>query len=180
MKQYICTMLESTHLSTFVRISISYYSLTRKNSPRVLDKLYIRAGRLVVSITLPREKTLHHTLRHILIPLLEFPTILDKVSRVDLSRDSRTNLENLYSILPSIERLKDVSLYSLMAYLVTLMALFCQSVPGGRLSIPSFFDTRAIPVCLAMNYITLLDKYTRLSRDLERKKKKLLALLPVE
>ena len=179
MKQYICTMLESTRLSTSVRISISYYSLTRKNSPRVLDKLYIRVGRLVVSITLPREKTLHLTLRHILIPLLGFPIILDKVSLVDLSRDSQTDLENLYSTLPSIEQYKDVSLYSLMEYLATLMAFFCQSVHGGRLSIPSFSDTRAIPVCLAMNYIILLDKYAQLSRDLEKKKAKASVLLPV-
>ena len=159
MKRYIHTLQVSTHRSISVRISISYYSLMRKNSPRTLESLFLHVGPMVVQIGLPREKTLVATLRDILIALHEFPislaSCLRSEQRVDSQIISAKNFLRSLNVLP----MKDNSLHSLMESLSRLMVECLMCVPGGRLSIPAFSPMQLIPDALAMNFAVLLSMY---------------------
>lgn len=72
MNQYVTTFAESTAQSISVRISISYFSLTRMQSPTVCESAFLRLGRSVVSISnLPKEDA-PTIVRNILIAFLIF------------------------------------------------------------------------------------------------------------
>lgn len=145
MKRYIRTLSESTLQNISVRISISYFSLTRTRSPRILDKLYIHAGSLVVSIGLPREAMLSRTLRDMLIHLAVFPITLDRQLRLLLSVDSPTISPKVVLMTPHKPseiafpgKKPPYSLHFLMEYLTSLMANFSLHALPGRVSIPAF------------------------------------------
>jgi hypothetical protein len=131
MKKYIHTLWENTLPNISVRISISYFSLTRTGSPRILDRLYIHAGSLVVSIGLPREEMLSRTLRDMLIHLAVFPITLDRVLKLLLSDGFRTispravlMTPNKPSVIAFPNRKPPYSLPFLMEYLTSLMVNF--------------------------------------------------------
>ena len=93
MKSYIHTLWESMDPSLSARISISYFSLTPTNSPRILSELLIHVGNLDVSIALRPEDGLSRTLRDILIVLRLFPYISKKIAAFVLLHDSLTTLD---------------------------------------------------------------------------------------
>ena len=166
MKKYIHTLWENTLPNISVRISISYFSLTRTGSPRILDRLYIHAGSLVVSIGLPREEMLSRTLRDMLIHLAVFPITLDRVLKLLLLDGFRTispkavlMTPNKPSVIAFPDKKPPYSLPFLMEYLTLLMADFSLHALPGRVSIPAFSGRREMVDCLAMNYCILLEQY---------------------
>ena len=170
MKKYIHTLWESTHQNISARISISYFSLTRTKSPRVLDRFYIHVGNLVVSIGLSREETLSRTLRDMLIHMHVFPITLDRHLKLLLSDGFQTispravlMTPNKPSVIAFPNRKPPFSLPFLMESLTSLMVDFYLHALPGRVSIPAFSGKREMVDCLAMNYCILLERYAMLS-----------------
>ena len=170
MKKYIHTLWESTRQNISARISISYFSLTRTKSPRVLDRFYIHVGNLVVSIGLSREETLSRTLRDMLIHMHVFPTTLDRHLKLLLSDGFQTispravlMTPNKPSVIAFPNRKPPFSLPFLMESLTSLMVDFYLHALPGRVSIPAFSGKREMVDCLAMNYCILLERYAMLS-----------------
>lgn len=167
MKKYIHTLYQSTAHCVSVRISISYYALTRTKSPRTLLKLYVHVGPLVLALALDRTVALSRTLRHMLTHLVAFPTTLEKILTLDpedafqlgLQKDIFLTPSRPLEILYPDRKKRPLSLHSLMESLHLLMANSSQYVLPGRVSIPAFYDMRAMVDCLAMNYVGLLEAY---------------------
>ena len=167
MKKYIRTLYQSMDQSISVRISISYYALTRTKSPKTLLKLYVHVGPLVLALALDRTEVLNRTLRHMLTHLVAFPITFEKMIALNpedvFQLDSQkatflTPYKPLEIVFPDRKR-RPHSLHSLMESLHSLMANSFPFVLPGRVSIPAFLDMRAMVDCLAMNYIGLLEVY---------------------
>ena len=158
MKNYIHTLWESTDPSLSAHISISYFSLTPTNSPRILSELLIHAGNLDVSIALRPEEKLSRTLRDILIALHLFPYISKKIAAFVLLHDSLTALDFSSFHLPLKKVGKETFLNSLMESACRSMASIELFGHGARLSIPAFFDPSHIAVALYLNMLRYYDK----------------------
>jgi hypothetical protein len=87
MKRYISTLSVSTALFISVRIIISYYSQTRRKSPRFYDTVTIRAGNSVVQISNVPLVALLRTLRVTLTALVLLPSYIVHAARLDPSRE---------------------------------------------------------------------------------------------
>ena len=72
MNQYVTSYVVNTGRDTSVRIITSYYSLTRQQSPKICEKLYIRLGTTVVSISRLPKEDVQTMSRNILIAFLIF------------------------------------------------------------------------------------------------------------
>ena len=157
MKNYIHTLWESTDPSLSARISISYFSLTPTNSPRILSELLIHVGNLDVSIALRPEERLSRTLRDILIALRLFPYISKKIAAFVLLHDSLTALDFSFFHLPLKKVGKEIFLNSLMESACRSMANIELFGHGARLSIPAFFDPSHTAVALYLNMLRYYD-----------------------
>jgi hypothetical protein len=62
MKRYLFTLWENTAQSISARISISYYSLTRRKSPMSFESVIIKVGNSVVQISSVPTAAVHRTL----------------------------------------------------------------------------------------------------------------------
>ncbi len=82
MKRYISTLLASMDRSISVRISISYYSRTRKKSQKYYDSATIRVGSSVVQISRLPAVELLPTLRVTLTALVLLPYYIDHAARL--------------------------------------------------------------------------------------------------
>lgn len=157
MKSYIHTLWESTDPSLSARISISYFSLTLTNSPRILSELLIHVGNLDVSIALRPEDRLSRTLRDILIVLRLFPYISKKIAAFVLLHDSLTTLDFSSFHLPLKKVGREIFLSSLMESASRSMASIELFGHGARLSIPAFFDPSHTAVALYLNMLRYYD-----------------------
>ena len=73
LRNYVTTLWESTHPSVSARIGISFSSSTRRSRPRFLNRIYLRAGSMVLSISLSSKVTLLTTLQNIAVALILYP-----------------------------------------------------------------------------------------------------------
>lgn len=144
-----------------VRISISYYSLTRKGSPRIYDRVYVRLGRLVVSMYSVQGERLLRTVQDMLTILPVFLLYINKFLFSDPSDALVLNsrFRFLKAILPE---LKNLSLFSKREFLCSVTERSqCFLVPG-RLSVPF---TRGLPTMITLllkRYFELLEVYQNL------------------
>lgn len=165
MNRYILTLFQNTVQNISVRISISYFSLTRKKSPKVWDRLYVHAGPMVVSIALSQEVKLSSTLRDTLIALVVCPITLASLLSVVQDQGSAQDLDMVYSDLISSTSLlsqdleQSQSIHSLMVSASLSVLGLLSFVRGGRVSIPSFTSPVQTSLCLSMNIIDLCDRY---------------------
>ena len=157
MKSYTHILWESTDPSLSARISISYFSLTPTNSPRILSELLIHVGNLDVSIALRPEERLSRTLRDILIVLRLFPYISKKIAAFVLLHDSLTILDFSSFHLPLRKVGKETFLNFLMESACRSMANIELFGHGARLSIPAFFDPSHTAVALYLNMLRYYD-----------------------
>lgn len=157
MKSYTHILWESTDPSLSARISISYFSLTPTNSPRILSELLIHAGDLDVSIALRPEERLSRTLRDILIALRLFPYISKKIAAFVLLHDSLTTLDFSSFRLPLKKVGRETFLNFLMESACRSMANIELFGHGARLSIPAFFDPSHMAVVLYLNMLRYYD-----------------------
>ena len=157
MKKYIRTLWESMDPSLSARISISYFSLTPTDSPRILSELLVHAGNLDVSIALRPEERLSRTLRDILIALHLFPYISRKIAAFVLLHDSLTALDFCSFRLPLKKVGRETFLSSLMASACRSMASIELFGHGAQLLIPAFFDPSHTAVVLYLNILRYYD-----------------------
>lgn len=165
MNQYTHTLWESMDPTLSAHISISYYSLTPMNSPRILSELQIRVGDLDVSIVLPREAALRTTLARILIALVLSPYIFRKFVLFGLSRDFQISSDTLFSNLQLKKLNRVTSMKSLMERACRIMALIPLYSHGARLSIPAFTDPLYVDIAIFMNLQRYYDMLDSLNKD---------------
>lgn len=127
-------MYPNTVQRPFVRISISYFSLTRTKSPRIFDRLYIRAGDLVVSIRNLRGTTLVAMLQTISIALYLFPLFIKPKSRFVRVLDSLISLD-MRKLEKESKKLQTKGLLYLMECLIFRVKNLSDIFPAGRISI---------------------------------------------
>lgn len=167
MRKYLVTLWQNMDHIHSVRISISYFSLTRTNSPRVFDRLYVRVGSSVVSIVLPREGTLHHTLRNILIHLAGFPSICLVLVNSDLAADSQT-ISTFNSLSRLLEkRYKEISLISLLESTSIIMEKALSCLPPLRLSTPAFSPMHLTVLNVCQLYMVYALQHMEYTTDTE-------------
>ena len=152
MKKYIHTLYQSTAPRPFVRISISYFSLTRTKSPKIFDKLYIRVGGLVVSIRNLRGNRLTAMFQTISIALYLFPLFIRQKSRFALALDFLTS-SDLRKLKKESDKLKTKGLLYLMDCLIFRIKNLSDMFPPGRISIDYSPD---LPTTMVLFYEGLL------------------------
>ena len=124
MKRFTTTLLENMDRQHSVRISISYYSTTRKSSDKVYDSLFLRVGDLVIQIRNLSGLPLHATLRDTSIVLRAFPTFIRILAILSRSVDFLRILRNpLLMKFLNRKKMKKYSLYSMMVECLNLMVM---------------------------------------------------------
>ena len=134
MKKYIRTLYPSTVQRPFARISISYFSSTRTKSPKVFDRLYLRAGGLVVSIRNLRGNKLIVMFQTISIALYLFPLFIKPKSRFVRALDSLIS-SDLRKLRKESERHRTKGLLYSMDCLIFRIKNLSDMFPPGRISI---------------------------------------------
>lgn len=158
MKKYILTLRESTDRKRSVRISISYFSLTRTGSPRIYDRVYVRLGPLVVSMYNLQGEKLLRTVQDMLTVTPAFLVYINKFLSSDPSDASvlSSRFHFLRTILTPIHHL---SLTSKMAFLFPLTEKLYISLAPGRISIPFSRSLPTMFTLLVKSYADLLLRY---------------------
>ena len=87
MKRYTTTLWVSTDPCISARIIISYYSQTRKKSPRFYDTVTVRVGSSVVQISNVPLVELHRTLRVTLTALALLPYYIDHAAHLNPDKE---------------------------------------------------------------------------------------------
>lgn len=157
MKRYISTLRVNTDLFISARISISYYSETRKNSPKQLDRLTLRVGPSVVQIyNLPQE-ALHRTLRHILVPIVCFPSFIGNRKLCDPKAALRCvsiwKHKNLLRL--QTKRLRGLPLTFVMDEALSSILKLLVLMPPVRISIPYVPNSMDFEELMLMKYLSL-------------------------
>ena len=87
MKRYISTLWVNTDQSISARITISYYSQTRKQSQKYYDSAMLKVGNSVVQIFRLPSVELHRTLRVTLTALALLPYYIEHAARLDPGKE---------------------------------------------------------------------------------------------
>jgi hypothetical protein len=88
MKRYLFTLWENMAQSISARISICYYSSTRRKSPMSFESVIVKVGSSVVQISNVPTVDVHRTLRRTLTAWLLLPLFIDHAARLNRSRAS--------------------------------------------------------------------------------------------
>ena len=99
MKKYVTTVYQSMDPKHFVHIGICYYSLTRHNSPKLYEKMYVRLGPTVIVMYHSREVPQHRMLRLMLIALLRYHTFILDTKKFDLDVSIPRDLAKIKSFV---------------------------------------------------------------------------------
>jgi hypothetical protein len=136
-RKYVTTLYQNTDLKPTVRIGIVYYSLTRRRSPKHFEKIYLRLGPTVVSITLSPGEPLLPMLRHTLIVLLVYHSFMLDKKKSALDPSIPRDLARIKSLLnrPTFQKFQRYPISSLMALTSILMARLSTSGLYGRVSL---------------------------------------------
>ena len=117
MKRYLFTLWVNMAQSISGRISISYYSLTRRKSPMSFESVIIKVGSSVVQISNVPTVDAHHTLRRTLTAWLLLPLFIAHAERLDPARerllDSLKKVRHLMQVRMSMRKLSKKSIRSL-------------------------------------------------------------------
>ena len=157
MKKFIRTLYPNTVQRPSVRISISFFSLTRTKSPKVFDKLYIRVGGLVVLIRKLRGNRLTVMLQTISIALYLFPMFIKPKSQFARALDSLTS-SDLKKLKKESGKLQTKGLLYLLECLIFRIKNLSDIFPPGRISIDYSPD---LPTMMVLFYEGLR-KYMKL------------------
>lgn len=163
MKRFVTSLLQSSDLNTSVFIGISYYSLTRQNSPKYLEKLYVRLGPLVLSIALSQRENLLTMLRHTLIQLAIYPLFI-KIIRFSVLGVRIPNFLVRLILRLAVRTFTTLSIRTLMIYSLKSLVIIKHSVRGGRLSLTSSPDAVAFLTSLLEKHYRLI-QFTEDSRQ---------------
>ena len=133
MKRYLFTLWENMDQSISARISISYYSLTRRKSPMSFESVIIKVGNSVVQISSVPTVAVRRTLRRTLIAWLLLPHFIAHAEHLNPARerplDFLRRVKHLRKVKMSMRRLRRKSIRSLMEEGIILMASLSSQLP---------------------------------------------------
>jgi hypothetical protein len=127
MKRYLFTLWENMAQSISARISICYYSSTRRKSPMSFESVIIKVGSSVVQISNVPTVDALRTLRVTLIAWLLLPLFIAHAVRLNPAQerplDFLRRVRHSMKVKMSMRRLRRKSIRSLMEESIILMAL---------------------------------------------------------
>ena len=144
-------------LSISAHISMCYFSSIPTKHYRHLEKLYLRVGRLVVSIIPSHEESVHSMLRNTLTAIVISQEYIQHVPFVRSHIIRETSL-NLF-LRSRKKRYMKLPLNLLMKHAVKSLAMMSMCIPGGRLSAYSIQNVKDLTLQLIVNYLTLIQSY---------------------
>ena len=159
MRRYISTLWVSTDPYISARISICYYSSTRRKSPMSFESVIIKVGNSFVQIySVPTVDALL-TLRVTLIAWLLLPLFIDHAARLNPARerplDFLKKVNHSMKVRMSMRRLKRKSIRSLMEESITLMVSLSSQLPPYRISVPYSPDSQELAMMMLLRYLEL-------------------------
>ena len=157
MKRYISTLWVSTDPCISARIIISYYSQTRKKSPRFYDTVTIRVGNSVVQISNVPLVELAHTLRVTLTACALLPCYIAHAARLDPDRgrllDFLKKAATTWKVKPLMRKLSKKSTLSLTEESITSMASVFGQLHPCRISVPYFRDSHLLAMMIVLRLL---------------------------
>ena len=169
MKRFLFTLWENMAQSISARISICYYSSTRKKSPMSFESVILKVGSSVVQISnVPTVDELH-TLRVTLTAWLLLPLFIAHAARLSPDHvrllDSLKKARHLMRVKMSMRRLKRKSIRSLMEESITLMASLSSQLPPYRISVPYSPDSQELAMMILLRYLELFTLLHRRQKE---------------
>ena len=129
MKRYLFSLWENMAQSISARISICYYSSTRRKSPMSFESVIIKVGSSVVQISNVPTVDVHRTLRVTLIAWLLLPLIIAHAARLNPGQERRLDF------LRKAKHLMKVKM-SMRKYICKPL---CSSLPGRTMFLVHFY-----------------------------------------
>ena len=171
MKRYISTLWVSTVPCIFARIIISYYSQTRKRSPRYYDTVTIRVGNSVVQISNVPLVELAHTLRVTLTALALLPFYIAHAARLNPGRerlsDSLRKAVISWKTKTLMRKLRKKSILSLTEESIISMASVFGQLHPCRISIPYCPDSRLLAMMIVLRLLEFFSLFTERRKELQ-------------
>ena len=171
MKRYISTLSVSTALSISVRIIISYYSQTRRKSPRFYDTVTIRVGSSVVQIFNVPLVELVRTLRVTLTACVLLPYYIAHAAHLDPSRerlsDSLRKAAISWKTRTLMRRLNKKSILSLTEDATTSMVSVFGQLRPCRISVPYSPDSRLLAMTMVLRLLEFFTLYIQRQKELQ-------------
>ena len=171
MKRYISTLWVSTAPYIFARIIISYYSLTRRKSPRFYDTVTVRVGNSVVQISNVPLAELLRTLRVTLTALVLLPFYIGHAARLDPNRerllDSLRKAAISWKAKTLMRRLSKKSILSLTEESITSTASVFGRLHPCRISVPYCPDSRLLAMTIVLRLLEFFVLYTERRKELQ-------------
>ena len=167
-----CVIMHVANTDPFTsgRITISYYGSTTNKRNRSWTNIYLRHGRMVVSIANSRKVTLHATLRATLIALAMFPKFLE---RMPLVRSSYIQSAWVKAFCKVNERkYTHLPLEKLYVKASQSMAVMSNLIYGGRLMLISSPSVTDSIVPLLIGYLELIQHTNTFQNYLKQKQSK--------
>lgn len=152
-----------------VRISMSYFFSTLKPSFRILQKSYVRLGRLVVSITPSPEVNALRMFRNTLIAVILCHEYIRTVPFVRSAYIRKNSLKGFIKIRK--RRYMKLKTSDLLILCVKSVALSRLLMHGGRLSLPSFRSVEDTTFYLLPHLLTLIRSYPPVRSSMVKTKK---------
>ena len=170
MNRYISTLWVSTDPYISARIIISYYSQTRRKSPKFYDTVTIRVGNSVVQISNVPQVELAHTLRATLIACVLLPYYIDHAARLDPNQehplDSLKRVALSWRTKTLMRKLKKRSILSLMEESIISMALVFAPLHPCRISVPYCRGSRLLAMTMLLRLLEFFALFTERHREL--------------
>lgn len=157
MKKYRTILSVNTDPYISVRISTFFSTSIQNSSYKILEKYYIRLGRLVLSITPNREVSAQRTLRNTLIAVILCHEYIKTVPFVHSAYIRKSSL-NAFIKLKKRKYMK-MRISDLLILCVQSVALSRLLMLGGRLSLPSFRSVEDSTFYLLPNLLTVIRSY---------------------
>jgi hypothetical protein len=171
MNRYISTLWVSTDPSISARIIISYYSQTRRKSPRFYDTVTVRVGSSVVQISNVPLVDLARTLRATLIALALLPYYIAHAARLSPDRERLSDF--LKKVVISwktktfMRRLSKKSILSLTEESIISMASVFGQLHPCRISVPYCPDSRLLAMTIVLRLLEFFELCTERRRELQ-------------
>ena len=171
MNRYISTLWVSTDPYIFARIIISYYSQTRKRSPRFYDTVTLRVGSSVVQISNVPLVELARTLRVTLTALVLLPYYIAHAAH--LSPDRERLSDSLKRVVTSLKtmifmrKLSKKSILSLTEESITSTASVFGQLPPCRISVPYYPDSRLLAMTIVLRLLEFFVLCTERRKELQ-------------
>ena len=171
MNRYIFTLWESMDPYISARIFISYYSQTRRRSPKFYDTVTIRVGHSAVQISNVPLVDLLRTLRVTLIACALLPCYIAHAARLDPNRerlsDSLRKAVFSWRVKIPMRRLSKKSILSLTEDSIISMASVFGQLHPCRISVPYYPDSRLLAMTIVLRLLEFFALYTQRQRELQ-------------